>query len=335
MRLLLVTAVTFLFVTLVYCSVENKSEDEKSVKIEESSTKTKRGIHGYGSGGFSYPLPVFGRYSPYARYPGSVTNYALTPGNAVVHSFNVNYPKVIVSKIRPAISPQILIQSKPVLPVYANRYPVFFQKSIIQKPIASIVPVSQFSTPAFISSSSPHIHTVNTSPSSSPHIHTVNTIPSSSPHIHNVNPIAIPNNLPQPTLISQDGWRPVFSSVQNVQSNPINPPAVTVLPPLNPSHLSTGPSLTQMSKNYYLPPDPSEQYQHQQQHDLQAHLQQLQAIQHHQNFFRSEQNEGLITPLSEQGYETASNNGIYAGPSSYDPNPSGPLYEIHSRGQFK
>lgn len=49
---------------------------------------------------------------------------------------------------------------------------------------------------------------------------------------------------------------------------------------------------------------PTEQYHQQSQNDLQAHLQQLQQfqeIQHHQNFLRSEQNEGLVTSLSEQG----------------------------------
>lgn len=59
-----------------------------------------------------------------------------------------------------------------------------------------------------------------------------------------------------------------------------------------------------------------EQFHHQQQqHDLQAHLQQLE---HNQNYFRSQHNEGPVVPLSEQGYETASNNGRYTGLSSYD-----------------
>lgn len=53
----------------------------------------------------------------------------------------------------------------------------------------------------------------------------------------------------------------------------------------------------------------------QQQQDLQAHLQQLEQ---NQNYFRSQNNEGHVVPLSEQGYETASNNGRYIGLSSYD-----------------
>lgn len=59
---------------------------------------------------------------------------------------------------------------------------------------------------------------------------------------------------------------------------------------------------------------------HHQSNELQAHLQHLQhfqGIQHNRNLLRSEQSE-IITPLSEQGYETASNNGRYSGPSSYD-----------------
>lgn len=69
-----------------------------------------------------------------------------------------------------------------------------------------------------------------------------------------------------------------------------------------------------------------EQYQHQLHHNQQhqqlqdhlQHLQNLQQIQHHRNFYRSQYNEGPIRPLSEQGYETASNNGRYVGRSSYD-----------------
>lgn len=56
-------------------------------------------------------------------------------------------------------------------------------------------------------------------------------------------------------------------------------------------------------------------HQQQQQQDLQAHLQHLDQ---NQNYFRSQNNEGHAVPLSEQGYETASNNGRYTGVSSYD-----------------
>lgn len=82
-----------------------------------------------------------------------------------------------------------------------------------------------------------------------------------------------------------------------------------------------------------------EQYHHQQhqQHELnehlshlhhqQLHLEQLGHHHHHQNFYRSERNEGRIVPLSQQGYETASNNGRYAGPSSYE-------VQLNSRGRL-
>lgn len=296
MRLLPLT-ILFLFST-VFCDTngENKSADGNLVKNERNiiSTKTKRGIHGYTSD-LNYYSSVYGpRYFPYAKFPG---HYRISPGNAIVQSYNVNYPKVILPKvIRPAIPQPILIHSKPVLPplpaapVYANRYPLFINKPVFQKPIVPIASaVPQFVAP---------IH-----------------FPSSSPHIHTVNPITVSNIAPQPSL----EWRPIYSSVSNI---PNSPPAITVLPPLNPSHLSSGQSLSQMSKNYYLPPDPTrnvlfgdiikiqifhnqffftEQYQQQKElHDL-HHIQQLQAIQHNPHFFRSEQNEEHIIPLSEQG----------------------------------
>ncbi|XP_055309971.1 uncharacterized protein LOC129573486 [Sitodiplosis mosellana] len=323
MRILLVL-IALVSISLV-CGderVENETEGKISEETEESSVKTKRGIHGYASD-LGYPLysRAFTRYTPYARFPTvyktPVATYALTPGNAIVHSFNVNYPKVLLPKpvIRPAVVSPVLYHPKPILPsvpIYANRYPVFVNKPVIvQKPIIPTVP--QYSTSAFI--------------------------PAIPPHIHTVNPLAVPSVLPQPTLVSQDGWRPIFSALPNDQHTHINPPAVTVLPPSNPLPTT---SQTQTPNNYYLPPGPSiqhdspgfsqstEQYQHQQpQNDLQAHLQhlqQIQEIQQHQNFLRSEQNEGFVTSLSEQGYETASNNGLYSGPSSYD-------VHLNSRGR--
>lgn len=212
--------------------IKNKSE-----KVGENSVKTKRGIQLH-----SYPVYGHGyqRYTPYAKFPtiykSPIATYAISPGNAFVHSFNVNYPKVFLSKpvIRPAIPPPILYHPKPVLPlpsvpIYANRYPVFVHSpAIVPKPIVPISTVPQFSS----------------------------FIPAIPPHIHTVSPVAVPSVLPQPTLISQDGWKPISTTVPNGQHTHIHQPAVTVLPPLNPTQLSV-PSQTQPHNNYYLPPGPS------------------------------------------------------------------------------
>lgn len=220
----------------------------------------------------------------YPIYGQGFTRYTLTPGNAVVRNVFVNYPKVF----RPAIPPPVLYHPKPILPIYANRYPVFVHRPpvIVQKPIVPVFPSSTSTFP---------------------------------PHIYTVNSIADPNVLPQPTLISQNGWKPIFQHTHINQQQG--------LPPLPTSSQSETPY------NYYLPQSPSIQrdigfsqstdqyHQQQSQNDLQVHLQhlqQIQEIQHHQNFLRSEHNDGLVTSLSDQGYETASNNGRYSGPSSYD-----------------
>lgn len=234
MRILIVVVI-LLSIQLV-CSdenVENETESKISEEVEENSVKTKRGIHGYASD-LGYPLygRTFTRYTPYARFPtvykSPVASYALTPGNAIVHSYSVNYPRVFLPKpvIRPAIpAPPVLYHPKPIVPIYANRYPVFVHKPVVlQKPIIPTVP--QFSP----------------------------FVPAIPPHIHSVNPIAVPSVLPQPTLVSQDGWRPIYSPLPNVQPTHINPPAVTVLPPSNPLPTT---SQTQAPNNYYLPPGPS------------------------------------------------------------------------------
>lgn len=220
MRLLLLVII-LLSINLVY---SDKNVEKTSGKVEESSVKTKRGINRYASD-LSYPVygRTFTRYIP--AYKSPVATYALTPGNAVVHSFNVNYPKVFLPK-RPITipTPPILYHAKPILPpvsIYANRYPVFVHKPVlVHKPIVPIVPFIQ----------QPHIHTVNPS---------------------------IPSVLPQPTLVSQSGWRPIFSALPNVQPTYINPPAVTVLPPSNPLPTT---SQTQTPNNYYLPPVPAIQH---------------------------------------------------------------------------
>lgn len=207
----IVTLVIILISTNLVCS-DNSAQNE-SEKVEENSVKTKRGIHGFG-------YPIYGHGTPYtyARFP---TFYTLSPGKAIVHSFNVNYPKPF---IRPAIPPPVLYHPKPILslpsvPIYGNRYPYSYP-TIVHKPIVSIPTAPHFSTSAFAPAIPQHI-----------------------------NPIAVH----QPTLVSQDGWTPISSSVPNVQHTHYNPPSVTVLPPLNPTHQQQTPN------NYYLPPSSSGQ----------------------------------------------------------------------------
>lgn len=219
-------------------TAESLHEDEQSLKVDENvnSVKTKRGAYGYTSG-LGLSLPAYGqgytKYSPYARYPGiykkaiGQSAYTITPGSAVTHSFNVNYPKVFVSN--PVLRPtSILIHSKQIVPVapisvYANSFPVLVRKPIVvQKPIVPIAPVPQF-------------------------------IPVIPPNIHVVNPIGVPSVLSQSTIIPHDEWRPIISSVHNSgHTAHINQPAVTVLPPLRPLHSTAS---THIPNNYYLPPD--------------------------------------------------------------------------------
>lgn len=274
MRPLLVSLVIAVFAIALVCGDEKvEPQEESSVKEIDSSVKTKRGI-------YNYVVPGYGHGYAYPRYPGAYRHglppgYTLTPGNAVVHSFNANYPKVFLPRpvLRPAIPPPVLIPSKPILPlahvpVYANRYPVFLQKPLlVRKPI---VPLPHVSTVV------PSLHHVPTIVPSFNHVPTVVPqfahFPAAVPsfpqgptvvptHFHSVAslpiPVGVPNALNQPSLISQDGWKPIFSSVSPLSQGPhVHQPAVTVLPPLGPSHLPAA-SASPATNNYYLPPDPA------------------------------------------------------------------------------
>lgn len=216
-------------------SVEKSSLDSDKSEENSNSLKTKRGI-------YNHAIPYghnYLSYTPYAKFPGiykglNAPGFTLTPGNAVIHSYNVNYPKIYLPRrpIIPPPSPPLLFHSKPILPpIYAKRFPVFAHKSVYVHPPAPVVP--HFTVPSFV------------------------------PAAPALNPIAIFNALPQSTLISQDGWKPVFSAVcKSCNQNPlfVNPPAVTELPPFptsnSPSQLA-GSSLGHTPNNYYLPPDQS------------------------------------------------------------------------------
>lgn len=243
MRQLLLVSLAFIALAINLVggdeSVDNSSKDSDKSEENLNTVKTKRGI-------YNHAIPYghnYVSYSPYAKFPGiykglNAPGFTLTPGNAVIHSYNVNYPKIYVSKpaIRPIIPPPspLLFHPKPILPVssasiYAKRFPVFVQKSVyVHRP--QVAP--HFTVPPFVPAIPAPVHSV-----------------------------PISNTLPQSTLISQDGWKPVFSAVHSVQ-NPsfISPPAVTVLPPFptsNSPSQPTGSSLAHTPNNYYLPPDQS------------------------------------------------------------------------------
>lgn len=220
-------------------------ENKKSIKFEENvkSPKAKRGIRYAYSPRFRAPYSL-----GYFKNPFSPT-YAITPGNAVVHSYNVNYPKVYTQRLlsRPAFLPPpapAALLPKPIVPVpsvpfYANRYPIFVQKPFgIPKPIVPVPSITQFTMPNLFSNIPPHIHATNPLQI----------------------PLPVPNsfvNVVQPLpLFSQNGWKPVHSPISGVQSVPINSPTVTILPPIGSLNVATS-SLTHRPNNYYLPPDPS------------------------------------------------------------------------------
>lgn len=264
---LIILTFTIFTICSVFCdqSVQTNSVTKKSNDVQQSadSTKTKRGIHGYA--GLRYLPPALPQYSginyvrhtPYSSFPGRIytgpggPSYALTPGNAVVHSYNANYPRIILPRpvLRPAFPaplppppPPVFIHSKPIVPsvpVYTRRYPVFVQKPfVVPKPIVPLPPppppVTQFAVPNFVSPIPPHIHTTHSVPL----------------------PLQGSAVLPPSTFIPQNEWKPIYSSFPSISSPS---PASTV--PFFPSHHShfdlASHSHPQRPSNYYLPADPS------------------------------------------------------------------------------
>lgn len=280
MNQFLVTVIVAIFVISANNAHADENTQDISVKIEESaeqsdnkveSVKQKRGI----IGGYGYPVPTVGlhfqKYSPYARFPGVHRglsgSYALTPGTASVQSYSVTYPKAYYSKsvLPPAAHPRVVYHSHPRTyypSVYANRYP------FVPKPV-SFVPTPTFAAapiPAFV----PHQH-------SHTHVHPViatNPFAVQPQFVPNVLPVSAPAPVfPQsqvPTLISQNGWRPVIqpSAIPQVPVYPqasipqtpiashvphvpqVNRPSISVLPPL----AAAGSGNTPNVNNFYLPP---------------------------------------------------------------------------------
>lgn len=254
MRQFVIFVITAILATSLVCgeqSDKNRSVDKKPVSGDESlnTVKTKRGIP------YLPPYPSHSRYtqSPYARFPGIYRNpfnpfaptYALTPGNAVVHSYSASYPKVFVPKpvLRPAIRPPVYV-SRPILPLpsvpyYANRYPVFVQKpGVIPRPIVPVPTVPQFAVPSFVSSIPQ------------------NPVPVQFPAPA---PVAFPSSFPSPTLVAQNGWNPSYNSIPSVQAPPPNPPAASILPPFGSANIANAqiPQRPHRPSNYYLPVGPS------------------------------------------------------------------------------
>lgn len=259
MRELLINLTITIFTTwcLVSCdqSVNAKSVAEGLNGVHENpnSVKTKRGIHGFAGLRYLPPAPpplspyTYIRHTPYpySNFPGRIFTrpngpaYALTPGNAVVHSYNANYPRYLLPKpvLRPAIPPPlpppVLIQPKPIVPsfpVYTNRYPVFVQKPfVVPKPLP---PSPQFGVPNFVSFPS-HVHSTH------------------------AGPVPLPTgHLPPSTLYSQNGWKPLYTpAVTSFQNPPVSTVPYFSQPTYSHSHL---PSTSQPHRpsNYYLPADP-------------------------------------------------------------------------------
>lgn len=243
---------------LVFCdqSVQASSLSKKSADVQQNadSIKTKRGIHGFAGLRYLPPAPAYIghnhiKHTPYSSFPGRIYTrpagpaYALTPGNAVVHSYNAHYPR-IYPRLRPSIPapfpppppPPVFIHSKPIVPsvpVYTNaRYPVFVQKPfVVPRPIVPLPPpVTQFAVPNFVSTHIPTAHSL---------------------------PVPLPPFPLQPTtIISENGWKPLYSPIPSIHS-PIPTSTIPFAPPSH-SHLNLAPSNPSIHRpsNYYLPVDP-------------------------------------------------------------------------------
>lgn len=253
-KLQIIVIITVFTNCLVICdqsvrTTSSLNEKSNNVQPNSDSIKTKRGIHGFG--GLRYLPPAaaysghnFIKHSPYSSFPGRIYTrpsgpaYALTPGNAVVHSYNAHYPR-IYPRLRPSIPaplpplppPPVFIQPKPIVPIYTNRYPVFVQKPfVVPRPIVPLPPpVTQFAVPNFVSTFPSHIHTPNTLPIPAP----------------------VPFPLQSTSIISENGWKPLYSPIPNIP-NPLPPSTIPLAPH---SHLAPS-DPPQRPNNYYLPADP-------------------------------------------------------------------------------
>lgn len=219
-----------------------------------TSTKTKRGIFNLGYGGIHpglqyafaqpphAPVLTYGLskpflVSPYAKFPGLVKGlvpsptliqppqFAITPGDAVVSSYNVNYPRYPILPQKPILFGSTL--PRPLIPTVPTTVVV------PQKPI---IPVA---VPAF----SNHVPLFSPKPPFTPTYSFVPSIPAA-PAAFPIQPQIIPIPLPaQPPTVStipatttfftntqSDPWRPVIVA-NPTPTTTFNRPAISLLPP--------------------------------------------------------------------------------------------------------
>lgn len=257
-KLFIVVITVILATSLVYGekSAKTKPIDTKSVRIDENTNtvKSKRGITYLPS----YPSHVRYSQSPYSRFPGIHRNpfnpfapsFALTPGNAVIHSYSASYPKYVPKPVfRPAIPPPPppVFAPRPIIPVsagsvYSNRYPVFVPRpqSVIPRPIVPVSNIPQFSVPNYVSSIPTHSVPV-------PY-----PVPVSAP---SPVPVAFPSSInSQSQFIAQNGWKPFYQP--NIQAPSAHQPSVSILPPYTSANLANA-QIPQRPAHYYLPAGPS------------------------------------------------------------------------------
>lgn len=289
-------------------SNESENKDVENESNNVPSVKNKRGIIGYPLS-YSVPSPYAHSHAhayhrnllipPLHRIPAG---YALTPGGATVHSFNVNYPrynfiqpKPVVPIARPVLVPSVglppvVFPTKqlplPIIP-HLHRFPAIvprpfaFHKSVVPffpapvtphiTPIAPVPPV----TPVVHSVPTTHFNPVHFASLPIPHLHPVIAPASVSPHG------VIPHHGAGTTFTSS-GWNPlIFNQPEPVlptSTDSINRPSISLLPPYPPpASSSVG---TEVVKPVYETPNkpnnayltPIETHQQNQQEQLEQYL---------------------------------------------------------------
>lgn len=261
-------------VCLVLIAVESQcapASTNSSVTPSSTTTKTKRGILNYGYGnGLVYSVPSHAHgyavglppkpwiTTPFAKFPGiyrniipgpsivqpAVPNFVLSPGDATVTSYNVNFPRHPIVAHRPYFfgppalpkpllpTPSFVIPQKPIIPVavpaFNNQFPVIGKP--ISTPTYTIIPGG----PSFLPGGHVHpqfipIHLPHQPP-------TISTIPATTIPLPGTT-IITNTHLP-PVNSASDPWRPIIVT-QSPAATPITPfqrPSISLLPPFFGSH---------------------------------------------------------------------------------------------------
>lgn len=264
----LVTFVCLLIAVESHCA---PATTNSSVTVNPSSSpksKTKRGIlnYGYGNGlvysvphqhahGFAVGLPKPWITTPFAKYPGiyrnvipgpsivqpAVPNFVLSPGDAAITSYNVNFPRHPIVAQRPFFfgppalpkpllpTPSFVIPQRPIIPVavpaFTNQFPVIAKP--IPTPTYTIIPGG----PSILPTGHVHpqfipIHLPHQPP-------TVSTIPATTIPLPGTT-IITNTHLPPPVSSATDPWRPIIVTHQTPAATPITPfqrPPISLLPP--------------------------------------------------------------------------------------------------------